>query len=188
MGGEVGTTRGRGLVAVGDGVAHAPGMSPLQALILNRMRERGWTPKQVEDRGVTHATLHRYMNPVALRQPPRKAVLEQLARALDLPLGRVEQAAVESVGYDYTLPAGVDDVAAPLSIEEAIEADPSLPPVAKAHLRSQVALLRHLRDGLPPELEEEQERRRQQAIQDGKGLAKLRQINPEPRALPRPQQ
>src|SRR3954447_5316928 len=85
-----------------EGGAHASGMSPLQTLILDRMRERGWTPKQVEDRGVSHATLHRYMNPVVLQQPPRKSVLRALADALDIPLSKMERAAVESVGYDYT--------------------------------------------------------------------------------------
>lgn len=161
---------------------HAEGMPPLQALIINTMRERGWSPKQVEDRGVSHATLHRYMNPVELRQPPRKSILRDLATALDLPLSKVERAAVDSVGYGYST---TDEPAEPIparmvvSIEEAIEADPDLPDIAKAHLLSQVALLRHLRDGLPPELELEQERRRQQAILTAKGTRILEAL-PDP--------
>ncbi|MGZ6838722.1 MAG: helix-turn-helix domain-containing protein [Blastococcus sp.] len=78
------------------------GMNPLQALILERMSERGWTPKDVEARGVNHATLHRYMNPLTLKAPPRRDTLQKLANALDLPLSRVERAAVESVGYLYS--------------------------------------------------------------------------------------
>ncbi len=77
------------------------GMSPLQALILGRMRDKGWTPKQVEERGVSHATLWRYMNPVRLSSPPRKSVMQSLANALDLPVSEVQRAAVESVGYLY---------------------------------------------------------------------------------------
>lgn len=167
------------------GGAHAAGMSPLQALILDRMREHGWTPKQVEDRGVSHATLHRYMNPVQLQQPPRKSVLRALATALDLPLSKLEQAAVESVGYDYTAagqtPAGTTPQPR-MSIEDAINSDPSLPEIAKAHLLSQVALLRHLRDGLPPELAEEQERRKQQAMLDLEGKQILTAVKDIPKA------
>lgn len=166
------------------GGAHASGMSPLQTLILDRMRERGWTPKQVEDRGVSHATLHRYMNPVVLQQPPRKSVLKALADALDLPLSRMERAAVESVGYDYTAsgrtPVGVTPQPR-TSIEDAILDDDSLPEVAKAHLLSQVALLRHLRDGLPPELAIEQERRKQQAILDAEGKQILTSVKDIPK-------
>jgi hypothetical protein len=72
-------------------------MNPLQRLILDRMHERGWSAKDVEDRGVKHATLWRYMNPVQLRQPPRRQVLEQLAMALDLPFEKVQRAAFETV-------------------------------------------------------------------------------------------
>lgn len=127
--------------------AHAGGMSPLQSLILDRMRERGWSPKDVEERGVKHATLHRYSNPIVLKQPPRKAVLQQLATALELDLAVVEQAAVESVGYAYTGRRAVE-VAPELSSEEAtrriinlIRAHPGLHPVNKAHLAKQVEIL-----------------------------------------------
>lgn len=73
------------------------GMTPLQALIVTRMTERGWTPPQVEKRGVKHATLHRYMNPVQLRTLPRQSVLADLAKALDLTVEEVRDAAVRSL-------------------------------------------------------------------------------------------
>jgi hypothetical protein len=75
-------------------------MYPLQRLVLDQMRDRGWSPKQVEDRGVKHATLHRYMNPLVLRGLPRQESLKQLADALDLDFERVLQAAKDSVGWD----------------------------------------------------------------------------------------
>ena len=76
----------------------ARGMTPLQALVLSRMQEKQWDARTVESRGVTHATLHRYMNPVQLRQLPRQAVLEGLAKALQLDVEVVRQAAKDSVG------------------------------------------------------------------------------------------
>ncbi|MGZ6836795.1 MAG: helix-turn-helix domain-containing protein [Blastococcus sp.] len=82
------------------------GMNPLQALIHRRMVERGWTPQDVEARGVSHATLHRYMNPLVLKSPPRRDTLQKLANALDLPLSEVERAGVESVGYLYEVHDG----------------------------------------------------------------------------------
>jgi hypothetical protein len=77
-------------------------MTPLQALIIERMREKGWDPPDVEARGVKHATLHRYMNPVHLQQLPRKSVLRDLANALELDVDDVRQAAMDSI-------AGVGD-------------------------------------------------------------------------------
>lgn len=157
--------------------AHAPGMSPLQALIVNRMRQRGWSPKQVEDRGVAHATLHRYMNPVELSQPPRKAVLQSLADALELPLAKVQQAAVESVSYDYT--RGESPEPAPLaevSSEDAIAADRSLHPAAKAHLLNQLQLLRLLPPDLVIPSDGEAIREREAARHDEEMIARIVKI------------
>ncbi len=78
-------------------VTKVRGMSPLQALIVERMRVRGWDAKQVEARGVTHATLHRYMNPVHLRQLPRRSVIQALALALEIDESEVREAAVASL-------------------------------------------------------------------------------------------
>jgi hypothetical protein len=135
---------------VSDGSTHAAGMSPLQALILDRMRSRGWTPKDVEDRGVAHATLHRYMNPVELKQPPRSSVLQSLASALDLPLARVQRAAVESVGYEYH-EAESPEPTNPADVEAAIRNDPGLLPEARDHLLSQYRLLLRIRGEVDPD-------------------------------------
>lgn len=155
--------------------AHAPGMSPLQALIVNRMRDRGWSPKQVEDRGVAHATLHRYMNPVVLNQPPRKSVLQSLATALDLPLSSVQQAAVESVSYDYTHAERNELPLAEVSLEQAIENEKDLHPAARAHLLNQLEILRLVpRDAELPA--KEHERRRDEAWVQSKGRAMLEAV------------
>jgi transcriptional regulator with XRE-family HTH domain len=76
-------------------------MTPLAALVNEQMRKKGWTPQQVQDRGVSHSTLFRYMKNTRLRQPPRADTLQALANALDLPLSDVQKAAVDSVGYLY---------------------------------------------------------------------------------------
>lgn len=97
-GGHGGCVRG---VAVVTGGGQPEPMNPLMALILGRMRERGWSNQDVVARGVTWPTLHRYTHPVRMRQPPRPAILQALANALDLPLSQVQKAAVDSVGYLY---------------------------------------------------------------------------------------
>jgi hypothetical protein len=137
-------------------------MSPLQRLILDQMRRRGWTPADIEARGVTHPTLHRYMNPVTLKSPPRQGTQEALAKALDLPLVAVKRAALASVGWtagseepDHAaiepVPTGGTDVV------QAIQADGALIPEARQQLVAHYLLLRRLR------LEEEEAEYREQA-------------------------
>lgn len=78
-------------------VTKVRGMTPLQALIRDQMERKGWEPRDVEDRGVKHATLHRYMQPIILKQLPRKSVLLSLAGALSLDVEDVLAAAVASL-------------------------------------------------------------------------------------------
>jgi transcriptional regulator with XRE-family HTH domain len=76
-------------------------MTPLSRLVVETMRARGWSMQQVEARGISHSSLHGFTQPKWYRQPPRKSSLERLANALDLPLSKVQKAAVDSVGYIY---------------------------------------------------------------------------------------
>lgn len=78
-------------------VTKVVGMTPLQALVVNRMREQGWEPKDVEKRGVAHATLHRYMQPTPLKGLPRERVMKELAEALTLNYDQVLEAAMATV-------------------------------------------------------------------------------------------
>lgn len=78
-------------------VTKVVGMTPLQALVVNRMREQGWEPKDVEQRGVAHATLHRYMQPTPLKGLPRERVMRELADALTLNYDEVLAAAMATV-------------------------------------------------------------------------------------------
>lgn len=130
---------------------HAGGMSPLQHLILETMRSKGWGPGDVEERGVKHATLHRYMNPVTMKALPRQQIINDLAAALDLTPERVRQAAMESLSFapevrpEPPLPRRLrsvetgDDPTNP--VLDAIRNDTLLLPEAREHLLNQYQLL-----------------------------------------------
>jgi hypothetical protein len=77
----------------------AAGMSPLQRLILDRMREKRWEAKDVEKRGVPHATLHGYMTGKPLSGMPREATRRQLADGLHLTFEVITEAAKDSIGW-----------------------------------------------------------------------------------------
>jgi hypothetical protein len=78
-------------------VTKVSGMTPLQALIVNTMKRRGWDAPAVESRGVPHSTLHRYLQPTPLSQLPRARVMKMLADALELDVEEVRAAAFETV-------------------------------------------------------------------------------------------
>lgn len=127
------------------------GMSPLQTLVIEQMRRHGWGPKDVEDRGVAHATLHRYMNPVKLSQLPRRSVRQSLADALGVPFDRVTEAAMASIDWSperqdlrHGAPTSALVSQPGDSVLSAIEHDPLLLPEAKEHLQRQYLLLKRL--------------------------------------------
>lgn len=121
-----------------DDGADRAGMTPLQALILDRMAAKDWSPAEVEGRGITHATLHRYMNPVTMRQLPRQSTLDQLAAALDLPVVKIREAAWASLtGETRATAAGEAS-----DVVDAIRNDPALSDRARDHLLNQYGILR----------------------------------------------
>lgn len=77
-------------------------LNPLQRLIRQRMRERGWSYGNVARRGClprsTVSTLAATRN---LTRPPRPATINALAEGLDLPVSVVRAAAAESTGLHY---------------------------------------------------------------------------------------
>jgi transcriptional regulator with XRE-family HTH domain len=77
-------------------------LNPLQRLIQQRMRERGWSYGQVARRGglprSTVATLAATRN---LGRPPRPATIDALAKGLGVPVSVVRTAAAESTGMHY---------------------------------------------------------------------------------------
>src|SRR6202046_2113930 len=113
--------RGRGRVRLVDMTAHATGgdrepptqpqpaaapleypINPLQRLILQRLRERGWSYGEVVRRGgLPRSTVYTLATTRNLARPPRPATINALAKGLDVPVSAVRAAAAESTGLHY---------------------------------------------------------------------------------------
>jgi transcriptional regulator with XRE-family HTH domain len=87
-------------------------INPLQRLIQERLRDRGWSYGAVARRGgLPRSTVYTLATTRNLVRPPRPATIDALARGLDVPVSVVRAAAAESTGlhyYDET-PAGQQD-------------------------------------------------------------------------------
>jgi hypothetical protein len=85
-------------------VAAAPGqaVNPLQRLIAERLRERGWSYGEVARRGgLPRSTVYTLATTRNLVRPPRPATINGLAVGLDVPVSAVRAAAAESTGLHY---------------------------------------------------------------------------------------
>src|SRR5438034_6615390 len=79
-----------------------PALNPRQRLIQQRLRERGWSYREVARRGaLPHSTVHTLATTRNLARPPRPATIDALARGLDVPVSAVRAAAAESTGLHY---------------------------------------------------------------------------------------
>ena len=89
--------------------AAGPALNPLQRLIQQRLREQGWSYREVARRGgLPHSTIHTLATTRNLGRPPRPDTVDALARGLDVPVSVVRGAAAQATGmhyYDET-PAG----------------------------------------------------------------------------------
>ena len=86
-----------------------PELNPLQRLIQQRLRERGWSYGEVAKRGgLPRSTLYTLATTRNLARPPRPATIDALAKGLDVPVSAVRAAAAESTGLHYydEAPAG----------------------------------------------------------------------------------
>ena len=86
-----------------------PALNPLQRLIQQRLRERGWSYGEVAKRGgLPRSTLYTLATTRNLARPPRPATIDALAKGLDVPVSAVRAAAAESTGLHYydEAPAG----------------------------------------------------------------------------------
>jgi transcriptional regulator with XRE-family HTH domain len=84
-------------------------MNPLQRLIQQRLRERGWSYGQVARRGeLPRSTVYTLATTRNLVRPPRPATIDALAQGLDVPVSAVRAAAAEATGLHYydEVPAG----------------------------------------------------------------------------------
>lgn len=95
----------RGLPGEGPGdsaPAPEPAINPLQRLIQQRLRERGWSYGEVARRGgLPRSTVYTLASTRNLVRPPRPATIDALARGLDVPVSAVRAAAAESTGLHY---------------------------------------------------------------------------------------
>ena len=86
-----------------------PALNPLQRLIQQRLRERGWSYGEVAKRGgMPRSTVYTLATTRNLSRPPRPATIDALAKGLDVPVSAVRAAAAESTGLHYydEVPAG----------------------------------------------------------------------------------
>ena len=84
-------------------------LNPLQRLIQQRLRERGWSYGEVARRGaLPRSTVYTLATTRNLARPPRPATIDALAKGLDVPVSAVRAAAAESTGLHYydQAPAG----------------------------------------------------------------------------------
>jgi hypothetical protein len=87
-------------------------INPLQQLIQQRLRDRGWSYGAVARRGrLARSTVYTLATTRNLVRPPRPATIDALARGLDVPVSVVRAAAAESTGLHYydEGPAGQQD-------------------------------------------------------------------------------
>jgi transcriptional regulator with XRE-family HTH domain len=79
-----------------------PALNPLQRLIQERLRERGWSYGGVARRGgLPRSTVYTLATTRNLGRPPRPATIDALAKGLDVPVSAVRTAAAESTGMHY---------------------------------------------------------------------------------------
>ncbi len=86
------------------GAEAAPGraVNPLQRLIADRLRERGWSYGEVARRGgLPRSTVYTLATTRNLVRPPRPATIDGLAKGLEVPVSAVRAAAAESTGLHY---------------------------------------------------------------------------------------
>jgi transcriptional regulator with XRE-family HTH domain len=77
-------------------------INPLQRLILQRLRERGWSYGEVARRGkMPRSTVYTLATTRNLTKPPRPATIDALAKGLEVPVSAVRAAAAESTGMHY---------------------------------------------------------------------------------------
>jgi transcriptional regulator with XRE-family HTH domain len=91
----------------GDPAPREHAVNPLQRLIQERLRERGWSYGEVARRGgLPRSTVYTLATTRNLVRPPRPATIDALAKGLDVPVSAVRSAAAASTGLHYYDEAG----------------------------------------------------------------------------------
>jgi len=122
-----------------------PALNPLQRLIQQRLRERGWSYREVARRGgLPHSTVHTLAATRSLGRPPRPATIDALAKGLEVPVSAVRAAAAASTGLHYydEAPAGPENPGDP-ERELLIASIDELTPDDRRHVAALVESLRN---------------------------------------------
>jgi len=125
--------------------APEPALNPLQRLIQQRLRERGWSYREVARRGgLPHSTVHTLAATRSLGRPPRPATIDALAKGLEVPVSAVRAAAAASTGLHYydEAPAGPENPGDP-ERELLIASIDELTPDDRRHVAALVESLRN---------------------------------------------
>jgi transcriptional regulator with XRE-family HTH domain len=120
-------------------------LNPLQRLIRQRMRERGWSYGEIARRGeLPRSTVYTLAMTRNLGRPPRPATIDALAQGLDVPVSVVRAAAAESTGLHYydEAPAGRENPGDP-ERELLIASIDELTPEERRHVAALVESLRN---------------------------------------------
>ena len=126
-------------------------VNPLQRLIQQRLRERGWSYGDVARRGgLPRSTVYTLATTRNLVRPPRPATIDALAKGLDVPVSAVRTAAAESTGLHYydEVPTGREDLA-DRERELLIASIDELTPEDRRHVAALVESLRNKAPGQP---------------------------------------
>lgn len=116
-------------------------MNALQRLIRERCAEQGWTYADVARRGdMPTQTVQTLAAREVLRQTPRPATLENLARGLELPLPVVQRAAAEAAGFFLERIIVTDESGEPLEVVLGLVDD--LTPEQRAQVEQHILELR----------------------------------------------
>jgi transcriptional regulator with XRE-family HTH domain len=127
------------------------GLNPLQQLIHDRLRERGWSYGTLARRGgLPRSTVYTLATTRNLVRPPRPATIDALAKGLDTPVSVVHAAAAESTGLHYydQAPTGQQDPG-DRERELLIASIDELSPDDRRHVAALVESLRKRASSLP---------------------------------------
>jgi transcriptional regulator with XRE-family HTH domain len=135
------------------GAALEPVLNPLQRLIQQRLRERGWSYGEVAKRGgLPRSTVYTLAITRNLTRPPRPATIDALAKGLDVPVSAVRSAAAESTGLHYydDIPSGPQQPG-DQERELLIASIDELTPEDRRHVAALVESLRNRAPAEPPD-------------------------------------
>lgn len=127
-------------------------LNPLQRLIQQRLRERGWSYGDIARRGgLPRSTVYTLAMTRNLTRPPRPATIDALSKGLDVPVSAIRAAAAQSTGlYYYEEAPSSPEHPADRERELLIASIDELTPEDRRHVAALVESLRNKASPDPP--------------------------------------